>query len=105
MDAGVVWAKGLFISEVSYTIIICSIKFSLLAFYWRIFKQSKIRVPIYILGAIVSCWGIAVVSATSPFVLCFLAYSFLDSRDRVAVSTSKQLLEQIRTRCERTFPL
>ncbi|KAL8727983.1 MAG: hypothetical protein Q9181_005500 [Wetmoreana brouardii] len=60
MDAAVVWAKGLFISEVSYTIIICSIKFSLLAFYWRIFKQSKIRIPIYVLGAIVSCWGIAI---------------------------------------------
>ena len=63
-DAGVVWAKGLFISEVSYTIIICSIKFSLLAFYWRIFKQSRIRIPIYVLGAIVSSWGIAVVGAT-----------------------------------------
>ncbi|KAL8743054.1 MAG: hypothetical protein Q9190_004555 [Brigantiaea leucoxantha] len=64
MDAGVVWAKGLFISEISYTIIICSIKFSLLAFYWRIFKQSMIRVPIYILGVIVSCWGIAVILVT-----------------------------------------
>lgn len=63
MDARFVWAKGLFISEVSYTIVICSVKFSLLAFYWRIFKQSKIRVPIYVLGAIVSCWGIAVVSS------------------------------------------
>ncbi|KAL8627300.1 hypothetical protein Q9189_006992 [Teloschistes chrysophthalmus] len=63
-DAGVAWAKGLFISEVSYTIIICSIKFSLLAFYWRIFKQSKMRVPIYVLGTIVSCWGIAVILVT-----------------------------------------
>ncbi|KAL8872930.1 MAG: hypothetical protein Q9174_001533 [Haloplaca sp. 1 TL-2023] len=64
MDAGVVWAKGLFISEVSYTIIICSIKFSLLAFYWRLFKQSKIRVPIYILTFVVSCWGLAVLLVT-----------------------------------------
>ena len=62
MDAGVVWAKGLFISEICYTGIICSIKFSLLAFYWRIFKQSKIRIPLYVIGTIVSCWGIAVVS-------------------------------------------
>ncbi|KAL8698796.1 MAG: hypothetical protein Q9224_001689 [Gallowayella concinna] len=53
MDSDVVWAKGLFISEISYTIIICSIKFSLLAFYWRIFKQSKIRIPIYVLGFII----------------------------------------------------
>ena len=61
-DAAVAWAKGLFISEVSYTCLICSVKFSLLAFYWRIFKQSRIRIPIYILAAVVSAWGIAVVS-------------------------------------------
>ena len=61
-DAALAWAKGLFVSEISYTCVICSVKFSLLAFYWRIFKQSKIRIPIYVLGAIVSCWGIAVVS-------------------------------------------
>lgn len=61
-DAGVVWAKGLFISEICYTGIICSIKFSLITFYWRIFKQSRIRVPIYVLGTVVGCWGVAVVS-------------------------------------------
>lgn len=63
-DAAVVWAKGLFISEISYTFIICSIKFSLLSFYWRIFKQSSIRIPIYVLGTIVSCWGTAVMLIT-----------------------------------------
>lgn len=62
-DAGVVWAQGLFISELTYTGTICSIKFSLLCFYWRIFKQSRIRIPIYVLAAVVSCWGIAVVGA------------------------------------------
>lgn len=41
----------------------CSVKLSLLAFYWRIFKQSKIRIPIYVLTAVVSAWGIAVVSS------------------------------------------
>ncbi|KAL8942327.1 MAG: hypothetical protein Q9211_001444 [Gyalolechia sp. 1 TL-2023] len=58
-DARVVWAQGLFVSELSYELIMCSTKFSLLAFYWRIFKQSKIRIPIYVLVAVVSCWGIA----------------------------------------------
>lgn len=62
-DAALAWAKGLFISEVSYTCIICSVKFSLLAFYWRIFKQSKIRIPIYVLTLVVSAWGTAVVSS------------------------------------------
>ena len=64
-DAAVAWAKALFVAEISYTCIICSVKFSLLAFYWRIFKQSKIRIPIYVLGAVVSAWGIAAVSHRS----------------------------------------
>ena len=61
-DALLVWAQGLFISEFAYTGVICSIKFSLLAFYWRIFKVTTIRIPIYVIGAVVTCWGIAVVS-------------------------------------------
>ncbi|MCJ1311312.1 hypothetical protein MMC25_004983 [Agyrium rufum] len=59
-DALVVWAKGLFIAEYCYTVVICSIKFSLLAFYWRIFKVTTIRIPIYVIGGVVTCWGIAV---------------------------------------------
>ena len=38
-------------------------KLSILMFYWRIFKTVKqIRLPIYILGAIVIAWNIAIVS-------------------------------------------
>ncbi|MCJ1263967.1 hypothetical protein MMC22_003838 [Lobaria immixta] len=40
-----------------------SVKFSILALYWRLFKLS-IRVPILILASIVTCWGIAVFLTT-----------------------------------------
>jgi len=63
LDATTVWAKGLFIAEICYTVIITTIKYSILLFCWRIFKASKnIRIPIYILWGMVTRWGIAVVS-------------------------------------------
>lgn len=93
-DAGEAWAKGLFISEVSYTCIICSVKFSLLAFYWRLFKQSKIRIPIYILGTIVSCWGIAVVSPRSLCRERTLPFdTYLDSYHNLPVSACERILD------------
>ena len=95
-DAAVAWAKGLFVSEVSYTCIICSVKFSLLAFYWRIFKQSRIRIPIYVLGAIVSCWGIAVVSPKSLRDECTLPFdTSLDSHHNLPMSACERILDAI----------
>lgn len=61
-DAKRSWAQGIFITGLSYTGAICCIKCSVLAFYWRIFKRSRIRVPIYIVTAIVLCRGISAVS-------------------------------------------
>jgi len=63
-DAIEVWAKALFIQELAYTLTICCVKFSLLTFYWRIFKMSSIRIPIYIVGGIITCWGIVVIIIT-----------------------------------------
>ncbi|KAI1160798.1 hypothetical protein F5B18DRAFT_630887 [Nemania serpens] len=55
------WARGLFVSELAYTITIITVKWSTLAFYWRVFATKRsIRWPIWILGGIVSAWGIAV---------------------------------------------
>lgn len=60
------WARGLFVSELAYTITIITVKWSTLAFYWRVFATKRsIRWPIWILGGIVSAWGIAVVSFSS----------------------------------------
>ncbi len=96
-DAALAWAKGLFVSEVSYTCIICSVKFSLLAFYWRIFKQSKIRIPIYVLSAIVSAWGIAVVSPHSLRHVRTLHFNLsLDSYHNLPVSACERILDTIR---------
>ena len=95
-DAAAAWAKGLFVSEVSYTCIICSVKFSLLAFYWRIFKQSKIRVPIYVLVAVVSAWGIAVVSPKIATCANYvLTLTYLDSDHNLPMSACKRILDTI----------
>jgi hypothetical protein len=57
-----VWAMGLFVAEYTYTLSIVFIKWSILAFYWRIFSiNPTIRLPMWILCGIVGAWGIAVV--------------------------------------------
>jgi hypothetical protein len=41
-----VWAMGLFVAEYTYTLSIVFIKWSILAFYWRIFNiNPTIRLP------------------------------------------------------------
>ncbi|RDW60639.1 hypothetical protein BP6252_12022 [Coleophoma cylindrospora] len=59
--AEAIWAfrLGLFIQELTYTTIIAIVKYSILAFYWRIFRVPSIRLPIQILAGIVTCWAIA----------------------------------------------
>lgn len=57
-----VWAVGLFISEIVYTLTLVAVKFSTLAFYWRIFgSNATIHIPIWTLLGVVAAWGIAVV--------------------------------------------
>jgi len=61
-DAVTVFLKGLFISEVCFTGVIVSVKYSLLCFYWRLFKvHPSVRRAIYVLLAIVTAWGIAII--------------------------------------------
>ena len=56
------WAIGLFIGEIVYTLTLTTVKWSTLAFYWRIFSaNTTIRIPIWSLFGIVTAWGIAVV--------------------------------------------
>ncbi|OAQ59531.1 hypothetical protein VFPPC_03765 [Pochonia chlamydosporia 170] len=53
---------GLFAAEYLYTMSIVLVKWSVLAFYWRIFSAASItRWCIWISTAIVSAWGIAVI--------------------------------------------
>ncbi|KAL8375645.1 hypothetical protein RB595_006973 [Gaeumannomyces hyphopodioides] len=55
------WAQGLLVSELAYTITMVTVKWSTLYFYWRLFNaQTTIRIPIFVLAAVVGAWGIAI---------------------------------------------
>lgn len=54
------YGKDLFTEEILYIFVIGIVKLSMLAFYWRLFRDS-IRIPCYILGILILCWHIAVV--------------------------------------------
>ncbi|KAF2806913.1 uncharacterized protein BDZ99DRAFT_422208 [Mytilinidion resinicola] len=53
--------KGLFMGWIIYIAAICVVKFSVLAFYWRIFQYTSIRIPIWILTGITACWGLSTI--------------------------------------------
>ena len=53
----------LFIGEILYAISIMLTKFSILAFYWRIFGCSSMRFPIYGLVFVVLAWALGVIFA------------------------------------------
>ena len=60
-NAAKVWAQGLLVSELAYTISQVAVKLSTLHFYWRLFKaETAIRIPIYVMTGIVMCWGVAI---------------------------------------------
>lgn len=52
--------KNLFAGEILYLSVLCLVKYSILAFYWRIFARS-IRLPVQILAGVTTLWGLAVV--------------------------------------------
>ncbi len=58
----------LFISDICWVVVIWTVKYSILAFYWRLFSVNRplTRLFIWALTALVMCWGIAVVRPHSP---------------------------------------
>ena len=54
------FGKNIFTDSILYLLVIGLVKLSMLAFYWRLFRDS-IRIPCYILGALILCWQIAAV--------------------------------------------
>jgi phosphatidylglycerophosphatase A len=60
---------GLWIAELFYTLALTPAKLAFLAFYWRIFRISSIKLPIKIMAVTVMCWAIsrASISCSSPF--------------------------------------
>ncbi|KAH1979742.1 hypothetical protein KXW88_006959 [Aspergillus fumigatus] len=55
---------NLFVYEIFYTLSICVTKYSILMFYWRIFGTTNIRIPIYVIFFLVTCWGLGVIFTT-----------------------------------------
>ena len=54
------FGKNIFTEGILYFLVIGLVKLSMLAFYWRLFRDS-IRIPCYILGTLILGWQIAVV--------------------------------------------
>lgn len=54
---------GFFITEICWAVVIWIVKYSILAFYWRLFSVNRrlTRVIIWALVAFVTLWGLAVV--------------------------------------------
>ncbi|KAH7020688.1 hypothetical protein B0J12DRAFT_610769 [Macrophomina phaseolina] len=51
--------KSVYISSLCYYTAQCSLKYSIIAFYWRIFNTTSIRIPIYFAAFSVTAWYIA----------------------------------------------
>ncbi|KAH7111105.1 hypothetical protein B0J11DRAFT_619959 [Dendryphion nanum] len=58
-------AKTVYVAELFYYITQCTLKFSILAFYWRIFNISSIRKPIYFIASFILSWFIASILVTA----------------------------------------
>lgn len=82
------FAKGLFVAEITYTGVIVFVKFSILALYWRIFNKTNIRLPIAILGTAVLMWGIAVFLLT--ILQCIPTRGFWDKTIHAACHVDSQ---------------
>ena len=52
-----------FTIEICWGIVMWTVKYSILAFYWRLFSANRrsIRLIIWTLAAFVTCWGLSVV--------------------------------------------
>ena len=61
------FSTTLIVSEICWVVVVCVVKTSILALYWRLFsaRNRSLRVIIWALAAFVVCWGIAVVSPRS----------------------------------------
>ena len=83
------FGQTIFISDLCWIVVIFTVKYSILAFYWRLFAHvRKARKAIFILLAFVTCWTIAVVTSGSELPpTCSFLFSDLGTHDRVAMST------------------
>ena len=89
---------GLWIAELFYTFALAPAKLAFLAFYWRIFQISSIKLPIKIMVAAVVCWSVARarISYSSPFVNIW-ANGLVDCGDYMSLHPGSSLLGQVDT--------
>jgi hypothetical protein len=62
-------AKTIYVAELSYYVTQICLKLSILAFYWRLFNVSSMRIPIYLTTGFVVAWFIASVNLSFSFFL------------------------------------
>jgi hypothetical protein len=73
-----VFFQGLFISELCYTGVMVFVKYSILALYWRLFKTTQVKIAIYVVAVVVTCWGVAVVSSNCLLPVMMLRWEETD---------------------------
>lgn len=57
--------RSVWLAQIFYTFAIASIKFSVLAFYWRLFAVNA-RVVILVVAGMCVAWFVAIVSCPKP---------------------------------------
>jgi hypothetical protein len=62
--------KCLYAFEILYAFPIAATKFSILLYYRRLFCVESIKIPIYIIGSLVACWLIYLVSIFASLSTC-----------------------------------
>ncbi|TWU71249.1 hypothetical protein ED733_002409 [Metarhizium rileyi] len=66
-DSMYAWAIVMLIGLVTYPVVVVCFKWSILAFYWRLFRfERSVRIFIWILVALVFLWGLAVFDPVNP---------------------------------------
>ena len=57
------FTRAVLLAEICWVITIWMVKFSILAFYWRLFsgKSRSTRIAIWVLTVVITCWGTTLV--------------------------------------------
>jgi hypothetical protein len=89
---------GLWIAELFYTFALAPAKLAFLAFYWRIFRISSIKLPIRIMATAVVLWSIVrvCISYSSQSVNTW-ANHLVDRGDYMSLHPCSSLLGQVDT--------
>ncbi len=69
VPAVITFYKCLYAFEILYAFPIAATKFSILLYYKRLFCVQSIKIPIYVVGILVSCWLIYLVSIFAVYLL------------------------------------